>query len=139
MHPGLPYKPTPDEIKKYSLAAAPEPEAPPLPVEAVPVMTVVGLSPRQHLEAAIADLQTQLEATRAQIPVLEGQLNDLRDSQGRMERDLSALVTAHEAVSGGAVQHLLPLEAAPAPPQQTAPARHENRSSSRQSRAQGGG
>ena len=118
-HPGLPYHPTEAQIAKYSMMPDPEPVVaavpPPMPEEAVPQLSIVALTPRQHLVAAISELKQQLERTNTEIPALEKQLQDLRASQVRVGQDLQAFETALGTIDG-TNQSKLELITEPAPP-----------------------
>ena len=99
-HPGMPYRPTPEQIAKY---AAPPEEAIALPVavlELPPPADIAAMSPRQHLVAAISELKHQLQTACRQIPDLETQLQGLRGSQSRIEQELKALETALTTIDG---------------------------------------
>jgi len=96
-HRGMPYRPTPEQMAKYSDPPEPQPEAtaPPIETTELPPPTDAGpMSPRQHLVAAISEVKQQLETVRRQIPELETHLESLRDSQSHIEKDLAALETA---------------------------------------------
>jgi outer membrane murein-binding lipoprotein Lpp len=123
-HPGAPYQPTPEQIAQYKAktqpAAQPTVETPP-----PPSMPPAPLTPREHLVAAISEVNEQLESTRRQIPVLETQLQQLNASQEQLVQNMKTLETALSAIVDGSGQQQLPLEAAAAPP----PARIEQHAS----------
>jgi outer membrane murein-binding lipoprotein Lpp len=114
-HPGAPYQPTPEQIAQYKAktqpAAQPTVETPP-----PPSMPPAPLTPREHLVAAISEVNEQLESTRRQIPVLETQLQQLNASQEQLVQNMKTLETALSAIVDGTGQQQLPLEAAAAPP-----------------------
>jgi len=98
-HKGLPYQPSAEQIAKYSKSAVPH--LPPIITPAVPARTAP-LTPREHLERGIADLQSELENILKHIPELETRLHQLRRNEAAIRFDLQVLENAQSTIEENA-------------------------------------